>query len=188
MLLINHTFSIFLSAISHHSLHIMPMKMCTFTKAVTAIKAYFPSRSEVVPRALSASQNPICPSTVLNTRMKSTRRTPARVWVLSSNSAFVRHFFPLWAQLTGDKRSIAPPRGRTLWDSLSSIKRAPGLRPLCVFCPITISFSHSSSLSTMHNTWRKHTSLHPPQDVPAHKMIPYTPAGPIKITSAVRCY
>ena len=178
MLLINHTFSIFLSAISHHSLHIMPMKMCTFTKAVTAIKAYFPSRSKVVPHALSASQNPICPSTVLNTRMKSPRRTPARVWVLSSNSAFVRHFFPLWAQLTGDKRSIAPPRGRTLWDSLSSIKRAPGLRPLCVFCPITISFSHSSSLSTMHNTWRKHTSLHPPRMCQPIKWSPTLLLGP----------
>jgi len=178
MLLINHTFSIFLSAISHHSLHIMPMKMCTFTKAVTAIKAYFPSRSKVVPRALSASQNPICPSTVLNTRMKSPRRTPARVWVLSSNSAFVRHFFPLWAQLTGDKRSIAPPRGRTLRDSLSSIKRAPGLRPLCVFCPITISFSHSSSLSTMHNTWRKHTSLHPPRMCQPIKWSPTLLLGP----------
>ena len=152
--------------------------MCTFTKAVTAIKAYFPSRSEVVPHALSASQNPICPSTVLNTRMKSTRRTPARVWVLSSNSAFVRHFFPLWAQLTGDKRSIAPPRGRTLRDSLSSIKRAPGLRPLCVFCPITISFSHSSSLSTMHNTWRKHTSLHPPRMCQPIKWSPTLLLGP----------
>lgn len=50
-------------------------------------------------------------------------------------------------------------------------------------------FVFPQQLSEHHAQYLKETHVSSsPQDVPAHKMIPYTPAGPIKITSAVCCY
>ena len=159
------------------------MKICIFTKTITAIKAHFPSQSEVVPRAWSASQNPICPSTALNTSMEGWRHQGE---LLQGDGSFLQitHllaiFFPsgLSYQETRDPEHH-PGEGHC--KTVCPVQREHHFWLETIACFLTrniISFPRSSSLSSMHNTWGKHTSLHSPRMCQPIKSSPTLLLGP----------